>query len=262
MPTNSPTSPNRSKVEDITAILRDEILRGQYRPGERLPSERDLAARFETSRGGIREALKKLEQLGIAIITPGGVRVVPVEEASLSVLGHLVDLQEVPDPEMIGHLFEVLGALISMAARTAIDRATPAELQQMQDIVMHLADHPENAEQQHQGWRELGTLFAQVSNNLVLRLILNGLKTHFINRLEVRPELEVEVDFEQQKDTLNKLSNGLATRDSRRVASTIIEHFDVINARIQGALNLNPIASNPIPSKPQSTNPNASFTHE
>lgn len=257
MPTNSPTSPNRSKVEDITAILRDEILRGQYRPGERLPSERDLAARFETSRGGIREALKKLEQLGIATITPGGVRVVPVEEASLSVLGPLVDLQKLSDPEMIGHLFEVLGALISMAARTSIERATASELQQMQDIVKHLADHPEDAEQQHQGWRELGTLFAKVSNNLVLRLILNGLKTHFLNRLEDRPDLELEVDYEQQKDTLDKLSQGLASRDSRCVATAINEHFVVINARIQKALN-----TNPVPSKSQYSNPNASFTHE
>jgi len=252
MPTNSPSSPNRSKVEDITAILRDEILRGQYRPGERLTSERDLAARFETSRGGIREALKKLEQLGIATITPGGVRVVPIEEASLSVLGPLVDLQEVPDPAMLGHLFEVLGALIAMAARTAMERATAAELQQMQDIVKHLEDHAEDSEQQHLGWRELGTLFAQVSDNLVLRLILNGLKIHFINRLEARPELKLEIDYERQKDTLNKLSHGLASRDSRSVATTINEHFDEINARIQHALNSNH----------PSSNQQASFTHE
>lgn len=176
----------------------------------------------------------------------------PIEEASLSVLGPLVDLQEVPDAAMIGHLLEVLGALVSMAARTAMERATAAELQQMQDIVKHLENHAEDSEQQQLGWRELGTLFAQVSDNLVLRLILNGLKTHFINRLEARPELEVEVDYVRQKDTLNKLSMGLASRDSRCVATTINEHFDEINARIQHALNSNP----------PSSNPHASFTHE
>ena len=64
-----------SKAEEIIAVLRSEILRGQYRPGERLPSERDLAARFESNRGVIREAIKKLEQLGIVAVAPGGVRV-------------------------------------------------------------------------------------------------------------------------------------------------------------------------------------------
>ena len=84
------TNNSKSIVECVTATLRDEILRGQYRPGERLPSERDLASRFEANRGAIREVLKKLEELGIASINPGGVRVVPIEEASLSILRPLL----------------------------------------------------------------------------------------------------------------------------------------------------------------------------
>jgi DNA-binding FadR family transcriptional regulator len=249
---NAPENPARSKVEDITDILLDEILSGQYRPGERMPSERDLAARFETSRGGIREALKKLEQLGIASITPGGVRVIPIEDASLSVLGPLVDLQETPDPALVGHLFEVLGALVSMSARTAMERATDSELEQMQSILLNLSNHVEDSEQQHQGWRELATLFAQVNDNLVLRLILNGLKTQFINRLEARPILDLKLDYERQLETLNTLAHGLATRDSRCVASTINEHFDLINNRIQNAFAL------PI----QQPNLSESFTNE
>jgi GntR family transcriptional repressor for pyruvate dehydrogenase complex len=83
-----------SKADEIVAVLRTEILTGQYRAGERLPSERDLAARFCANRGAIREAIKKLEQLGIAAVMPGGIRIVPVEEATLEVLGHLIDLDE------------------------------------------------------------------------------------------------------------------------------------------------------------------------
>ena len=48
---------SKSRAEEISAILRDEILCGQYRAGERLPSERDLAARFATIRGAVRESL-------------------------------------------------------------------------------------------------------------------------------------------------------------------------------------------------------------
>ena len=50
-----------TRAEEVAEVLRDEILRGQYRPGERLPSERELASRFETSRGAVREAVTKLE---------------------------------------------------------------------------------------------------------------------------------------------------------------------------------------------------------
>ena len=62
---------HRTRSETIAAELRDDILRGQYRPGERLPSERDLAASHSTSRGTVREAVKRLEQLGLADIQPG-----------------------------------------------------------------------------------------------------------------------------------------------------------------------------------------------
>jgi len=41
------------------------ILRGILRPGERLPSERDLAAQLEVSRPSLREALAKLEEEGL-----------------------------------------------------------------------------------------------------------------------------------------------------------------------------------------------------
>ncbi len=44
-------------IDRLLPYLRD---RG-YQPGERLPSERDLAQRFAVSRGQIREALAVLE---------------------------------------------------------------------------------------------------------------------------------------------------------------------------------------------------------
>ncbi len=47
------------------------ILRGVLRPGERLPSERDLAARLDVSRPTLREALAELEALGLVETRPG-----------------------------------------------------------------------------------------------------------------------------------------------------------------------------------------------
>ena len=48
-----------SQDSTIAAELRDAILRGQYRCGERLPSERDLAQRFGVHRSTVREAFSK-----------------------------------------------------------------------------------------------------------------------------------------------------------------------------------------------------------
>ena len=42
-------------TERITARLRNDILGGTYKAGERLPAERDLASRLGVNRGSVRE---------------------------------------------------------------------------------------------------------------------------------------------------------------------------------------------------------------
>jgi DNA-binding FadR family transcriptional regulator len=46
----NPVSPDKTLTETVATVLRSEILSGQYRAGERLPSERDpLSAREKTA---------------------------------------------------------------------------------------------------------------------------------------------------------------------------------------------------------------------
>ena len=63
----------------IAAKLRRAIMDGAYGLNERLPAERELADLFKTSRGTIREALRRLQELGMvdrqigsALLSPTG----------------------------------------------------------------------------------------------------------------------------------------------------------------------------------------------
>ena len=44
--------------EQIVQQVEDSILKGQLKPGDQLPAERDLAQRFGVSRTAVREAVK------------------------------------------------------------------------------------------------------------------------------------------------------------------------------------------------------------
>ena len=121
--------------EQISAELRDEILRGRYRPGERLPSERDLAQRFEVHRGAVREALKKLEQLGLAKIEAGGARVNPLEEASLDVVRHMLTLSDSPDPRVVYEVFEATSGVMALGVRLCLERASAEDHQQISNLL-------------------------------------------------------------------------------------------------------------------------------
>ena len=63
--------PSRRITHQVQDQLRELILSGAFRPGERLPSERDLMEALGVSRTAIREGLRGLEALGLVTIRHG-----------------------------------------------------------------------------------------------------------------------------------------------------------------------------------------------
>ena len=63
MPRFKPIRPVRISAE-VAEQLKQSILLGHFKAGQRLPSERDLAEEFQVSRVALREALRSLENSG------------------------------------------------------------------------------------------------------------------------------------------------------------------------------------------------------
>lgn len=106
--------------EGIVAQLMDNILSGQYPAGEKLPPERDLAESLGVNRSTVREALKKLEMLGLVEVRHGdGVYVLNYLETGtlellpalirsggsihIGILKGLLDLRRIILPEVAFH---------------------------------------------------------------------------------------------------------------------------------------------------------------
>ena len=66
------TGPTSTVSGRIHSRLRADILDGRYAVGEALPSERRLSEELASSRHGVREALKRLQQAGLVSISQGG----------------------------------------------------------------------------------------------------------------------------------------------------------------------------------------------
>jgi DNA-binding FadR family transcriptional regulator len=66
-----PVQPPERLHEAVARQLRDAILSGQYRCGERLPIERELSERFAVSRSVVRQALLILDQQGLVRVRSG-----------------------------------------------------------------------------------------------------------------------------------------------------------------------------------------------
>ena len=214
------SAPPRNEV--IAADLRDEILRGRLREGERLPSERDLADRYGAHRGTVREALKKLEQLGLAEIRPGGARVCPIQHASLDVVEHLLALEDPPDPHIVDEVLEVFSGLFAHSARLGVERADEAQRARAHGLIERMLDDATDQKSRHEIMHQLSDLFVEASGNSILSLVRRGVKTHFLERLEDHEGL-FNADATKRKPPMLRLAAALEARDGAEAAEAILE---------------------------------------
>ena len=96
--------------------LREAILKGDLKPGERL-MELQLASKLGVSRTPIREAIRKLEQEGLAVTTPRK----GAEVAKMT----LKDMEDV---------LEIRDALDELAVRIACQKISDEQLKQLEDM--------------------------------------------------------------------------------------------------------------------------------
>src|SRR3954468_20970457 len=103
------------RYEQIAERLAEDIRSGRLTPGERLPSERDLARALEVSRASVREALAALQLQGVVETRPG---------AGTFVAAH-APAGEVPHDASPSAVLEARAQLEPAVARLAARRAQP-----------------------------------------------------------------------------------------------------------------------------------------
>lgn len=112
----------RTFPRELAELLRARIFRGELKPGELLPPERELALALGTNRGTLREALRALESQGLVQARQGqGVRVLDFK--AVGELTLLADYFRVAEPfEQIRLIADLVG-LRSLVAREVVRRA-------------------------------------------------------------------------------------------------------------------------------------------
>lgn len=118
--------PRSSVADHVFGQLRDAIVSGRYRPDEPLPGERELAAAFAVNRHAVREALRRLQQLGLLRVSQGGAtRVLDWRvHAGLDLALSLVQSGDVlPVDTLVRDMLEMRACVGVDAARLCAERA-------------------------------------------------------------------------------------------------------------------------------------------
>jgi DNA-binding FadR family transcriptional regulator len=126
-------APNPRRISEAIA---DDIVSGRLAPGERLPSERALAARYGVGRPLVREALRSLGELGLIETHPG--RGTYVRSSALAGVHRPVGLAIRRRGVTVAQLSEARIALESEAAGLAAARASSRDIEKLESALRAL----------------------------------------------------------------------------------------------------------------------------
>ncbi len=164
-------------AEEIVEQLRSLILTGQYPPGAKLPPERELAKTLGVNRASLREALKKLEHLGLVRIRQGdGTRVQNyMETAGIELVAHLVPMAG-SDPTIIRDVMEFRRVFGREVARLAAGRIAPEDLAPLRTIAAKSAGGDISAKQAFQLDFDFYIALTTATKNRVMGLLINTVR--------------------------------------------------------------------------------------
>jgi DNA-binding GntR family transcriptional regulator len=163
MPIALPKGPrHRTKQEFVYRTLRDAIMRCDLRPGERLVID-DLGRQLEVSAIPVREALQMLQSEGLVVSVPHvGATVAPISRESMQ------------------DVFAVLEGLEVVATRVVAERATPAEIGSLAQMVAEM-DRAVSAAA-HNQWAESNTRFHLAISTLAGLPMLREMTARVLDR--------------------------------------------------------------------------------
>jgi GntR family transcriptional regulator, transcriptional repressor for pyruvate dehydrogenase complex len=170
-----------SVPDQVFERLRRSILSGEYRAGDRLPTQRALAADLQVNMATVREALKRLEQLRLVEIRHGDATRV-LDWRRSGGLEALV-LQGAGEQTIAGDLFEARRLLLVEAARLAARRRSPEQADALLELAEAVALVSEDQPALLADWEFMEAL-VEAAGNLVFQLIMNSVRELYLPRAD------------------------------------------------------------------------------
>jgi len=129
----------RKLSDEVFTRLKRMIVNGELRPGDEMPSERELMARFGVGRPAIREAMQSLSNIGLIAISHGE-RARVLELTARSIVRQVDEAAHIMLSSSPGSLENLKSARLFFErgmVREAALRATPADVAMLRAIVSH-----------------------------------------------------------------------------------------------------------------------------
>jgi len=167
----------RSVPDEVFDQILDDVVSGEFAPGEALPSERRLAEVLGVSRPAVREALQRVAQAGVGEVRQGDATTVRDyrRHASLDLLPRLLLPRGELDPSVARSILEARLLIGPQVARLAAERAGPRIEEPLLTAIAAIEADPDPVTRQRHAlvfWDHI----VDGADSIVYRLMFNSLR--------------------------------------------------------------------------------------
>jgi GntR family transcriptional repressor for pyruvate dehydrogenase complex len=218
----------QSLPDRLARQIRGTIQSGNYRRGDRLPPIVEMAKRFEVGQPSIREALKKLEAMGVVQIRHGaGVFVTRSEEVLV-----------LASPDYAGTvtkklLLDLIRARIPIEIQSVADAVGRATLEQLQELerLLHEAEQSLDDDERLNALNmQFHSKIAEASGNSVTAQLLTVLHELFTE--EQLLILGIFGSREADHQDHLQILEAIARRDGELAVERMRTHLESVHAAI------------------------------
>ena len=219
--------------EEIVEQIKTLISRGELKPGDRVPSERELASMLGVSRPSVREAIMVLDAMGFLEARQGGGTFVRTL-TDKSIADPLARLVEKKDPAMLRALAEVRMGLESWSAYLAAQRAEESEIEEMRRLYAVMEKQAARGGWDSEVDAEFHYVITSASHNSLQMHVLDSIHSLFHTTIQValmefyRQEGHVEKLLTQHREIME----AIADHDPERARQKMMIHLAMVEEKM------------------------------
>jgi GntR family transcriptional repressor for pyruvate dehydrogenase complex len=209
--------------EDIVAQVKDLIADGKLRPGDQLPSERELSETFQVSRTSVREAIRALESLGFIETKQGeGTYIASSVETLLASIAFSLSQRR----DFLLQVFEARKILEPAIAALAAERATLEEVAKLETILREQARQITEGETGMESDTRFHSTLAEAAKNGVLLKLNEAI----VDSLRETRERSLQMDGRPARSLTGHREILAAIRDKDPVGAreAMLDHLEAI----------------------------------
>lgn len=219
----------QSLPDKLARQIRGTIQSGNYRRGDRLPPIVEMAKRFEVGQPSIREALKKLEAMGVVQIRHGaGVFVTRSEEVLVLASP---DYTGTVTKKLLLDLVQARMPIESQSVADCVKNATPEQVEDLKRILASASKHLDDDEILNAVNMEFHRKIAEASGNSVTAQLIAVLHDLFME--EQRLIIGIFGSREEDHTDHLKILDAIEQRDEALAVTRMRSHLETVREAIQ-----------------------------